>query len=138
MNENIPLKINLSSNIRKVRELSGVSQKEAAALLEISQQSYALYESPQKNIGVKTLEKLAAAFHIPVFVFFLPVGSLSLHFIQNLQKSVENLDDVFNTVEQELYRQKKRMARMREMDILALDKSKALFDELLKDMEGVR
>ena len=63
---------NLAIQIAKLRQEQGLNQKELAKLLRTSQQMISRIEDPHnKSFSLKTLAKLAAAFHKKLSVQFI-------------------------------------------------------------------
>lgn len=60
--------MNFSEVLRKTRKEQGISQKELAAKLGVSQPSYAQYENGKRNPKMETIYKIADALEVPVSV----------------------------------------------------------------------
>ena len=65
--------VNLAIEIAKLREEKGLTQKDLAKLLKTSQQMVSRIENPNnQSFSLKTLVKLAHAFHKKILVQFVP------------------------------------------------------------------
>ena len=65
--------VNLAIEIARLREEKGLTQKDLAKLLKTSQQMISRLESPgNESFSLKTLVKLANAFHKKILVQFVP------------------------------------------------------------------
>lgn len=67
MNKTVEL---ISANIKRLRELKGLSQKEVAAASKMPQGQYSRIETGKVEPSVSTLEKLAKVFEVSVTEFF--------------------------------------------------------------------
>lgn len=56
----------IGENIRSVRKEKGLSQKEVAEKLGVSQSNYSQYEVCKRNAKIETLERIADALEVPV------------------------------------------------------------------------
>lgn len=57
---------NFSENLKKIRKEKGLSQKEVARRLGVSQPSYAQYERGVRSPKVETIERIADALEVPL------------------------------------------------------------------------
>ncbi len=60
----------ISDNIKRLRELKGLSQKEVAAASKMLQGQYSRIENGKVEPSVSTLEKLAKVFEVSLTEFF--------------------------------------------------------------------
>ena len=60
----------IADNIKRLRELKGLSQKEVAAASKVPQGQYSRIENGKVEPSVSTLDKLAKVFEISVTEFF--------------------------------------------------------------------
>lgn len=60
----------ISSNIKKLRELKDLSQKEVSAASGVPQGQYSRIENAKVEPSISTLEKLAAVFEVSLSEFF--------------------------------------------------------------------
>lgn len=60
----------LSSNIKRLRSLKGLSQKEVCAAADIPQGQYSVIENGKVTPTIPTLEKLAGVFEVSLVEFF--------------------------------------------------------------------
>jgi len=60
----------IAGNIRRLRELKGLSQKEVAAASGVPQGQYSRIENARVEPAVSTLEKLAKVFEVSIAEFF--------------------------------------------------------------------
>lgn len=60
----------IASNIRRLRELKGLSQKEVAATSGVPQGQYSRIENAKVEPAVSTLEKLTKVFEVSIAEFF--------------------------------------------------------------------
>lgn len=67
MNKTIEL---ISGNIKRLRELKNLSQKEVAAASKVPQGQYSRIENAKVEPSVSTLEKLAKVFEVSIAEFF--------------------------------------------------------------------
>ena len=58
--------MSFAENLKRIRKSKGLSQKELAEKLGVSQPSYAQYERGARNPKVETIRKIANALDIPV------------------------------------------------------------------------
>lgn len=63
--------MNLGENIKKVRKIRGMTQKELGDLIDVSQSAIGQFEK-KDNINSKTLEKIAQAMHVSVLDLYYP------------------------------------------------------------------
>jgi transcriptional regulator with XRE-family HTH domain len=69
----IQVKELLASNIKTMRKKRGFSQEKLAEITDLSTQSISDIEGRRTWVSDKTLEKLAKAFDVGIYQFFLPV-----------------------------------------------------------------
>lgn len=67
--------INVSENIRRLRELNGYSQRSLAKRLNTSHPVIVRWEQPITNITLGRLRDLAELFDVTMFSFFYPPKS---------------------------------------------------------------
>lgn len=60
----------ISENIKRLRKLSKLSQKEVCAIAEIPQGQYSVIENGKVTPTIPTLEKLAKVFEVSLVEFF--------------------------------------------------------------------
>jgi len=60
----------IAGNIKRLRELKGLSQKEVAATSKVPQGQYSRIENGKVEPSVSTLDKLAKVFEVSVTEFF--------------------------------------------------------------------
>ena len=62
--------MNISDNIRRIRKLKNLSQKEIAAAIDIAQAQYSVIESGKVMPTIPTLEKIARVLEIDISELF--------------------------------------------------------------------
>lgn len=61
----------LAEKIKQIRERNGMTQKQVAELMGISQQAYGQYESGSRKPKSETLQRIAQALNVRLYEFFL-------------------------------------------------------------------
>ena len=61
----------ISSNLKRLRNKSGLSEKEIAKLLNISLENFKEYENNPKDLSMEFLEKIAVILHCNIADFFI-------------------------------------------------------------------
>lgn len=72
MEENFSIRKILAKNVKKYRKLNNMTQEKLAEIANISNTYVANIECGQTWISDKTLEKIAEALHIDIYLLFLP------------------------------------------------------------------
>lgn len=104
----------LAERIKQIRENKGMTQKQAAALMGISQQAYSQYESGTREPKLETLWRIATALNVSKFELMRPV--------------MEHDEDFVNS---------EWFAEMSDDDILDAMIPSTLHDEVKKEESGV-
>lgn len=72
MEENFSIRKIVAKNVKKYRKLNNMTQEKLAEIANISNTYVANIECAQTWISDKTLEKIAEALHIDIYLLFLP------------------------------------------------------------------
>ncbi len=62
--------MNISDNIRRIRKLKNLSQKEIASAIDIAQAQYSVIESGKVTPTIPTLEKIARVLEVDISELF--------------------------------------------------------------------
>ena len=58
--------MNIGENIKRIRKVKGISQKDLAKKLSVSQQNLSQYESGKRKPKLETIAKIAIALDVPL------------------------------------------------------------------------
>jgi len=85
----------VGENIKKVRKSKGLTQKELAEMLGVSQQTVAQYERTDKMPKIKTIKTIAEVLNVPVdtIIFSYPDGQGYELMFENAQKEAKAAND---------------------------------------------
>lgn len=85
----------VGENIKKVRKSKGLTQKELAEMLGVSQQTVAQYERTDKMPKINTIKAIAKVLNVPVdtIIFSYPDGQGYELMFENAQKEAKAAND---------------------------------------------
>jgi len=122
-----------SENLKQIRIKKGLSQKEVAARLSVSQPSYAQYENGKRNPKLETVQKIADALGVSVTELapeLLGIRSINVEIIHNMELLLEQLPSMNLPKEvKEMHRQtaineiKKRQEELEKMNLFFMSES---------------
>lgn len=92
MNGKTHIRSVIAYNVKKYRKLNAMTQEELAEAADVSNTYIANIECGQTWLSDKTLEKIASALHIDIYLLFIPEeNSLDFSSIGKRQKIIEYL-----------------------------------------------
>lgn len=108
----------LAERIKQIRENKGMTQKQAAALMGISQQAYSQYESGTREPKPETLGRIATALNVSKFELFRPVMEHDEDFVNSEWFEEMSDEDIFAAMvpsPDEVKRETKKVIRQKEL-----------------------
>ena len=91
MNDKPQIRNIIAKNVKKYRKMNLLTQEELAEAADVSNTYIANIECGQTWISDKTLEKIANALHLEVYLLFIPETEISSNLIENRQRMIEYL-----------------------------------------------
>jgi len=124
--------IDISANLKYLRNLYKFKQKEVALGIQVTAQAYSKYESGTRSLNIDLLEKLSNFYKVPILLFLYPIESLMDKFKNEGSATLSELILFFELMFYEAHKINE------ELDLkYAFSRSKEV-EELLKQMRERR
>ena len=100
MNGKTHIRSVIAKNVKKYRKINNLTQEALAEAAEVSNTYIANIECGQTWVSDKTLENIATALHIEVYLLFIPIEETKdFYSIEKRQKIIEYLNKRENELE---------------------------------------